>query len=115
VLNVESAGATGFRDLLEPGVLNAAERPFRDFHVFTVRSRIAKGGNEVFLDGFKGGARDRLESMIGLDQMVIGGRIYSNDCNQQPHAQSVFDGAIAEVLVYQRALSDEERVGVSMP
>ena len=27
VLNVESAGATGFRDLLAPGFLNAAERP----------------------------------------------------------------------------------------
>lgn len=112
VLNVESAGATGFRDLLEPGIMNAAERPFRDFHVFTVRSKIAKDGNEVFLDGFKGGTRDRLESMIGFDQMVIGGRIYSNDANQPPHAQGSLDGAIAEVLVYDRALTDAERSAV---
>jgi len=109
VLNVESGGATGFRDLLVPGVLNAAERPFGGFHVFTVRSRIAKGGIEVFLDGFKGGERDRLESHIGLDQMMLGARIYSNDGTQPPYAQGFFEGAIAEVLMYDRALSDEER------
>ena len=109
VLNVESAGATGFRDLLTPGFLNAAERPFGDFHVFTVRSRAGKAGVEVFLDGFKGGERDRTESQIGLDQIVIGGRLYSNDANQPPHAQGFFDGAIAEVLVYDRAVSEDER------
>ncbi|HTG44343.1 MAG TPA: hypothetical protein VK633_07405, partial [Verrucomicrobiae bacterium] len=57
VLNVESAGATGFRDLLVPGFFNAAERPFGDFHVFTVRTRVGKTGTETFLDGFKGGER----------------------------------------------------------
>ncbi len=112
VVNVESAGATGAKDLLEPGIMNAAERPFGGFHVFTVRSRIAPGGNEVFLDGFKGGARDRLESMIGFDQIAIGGRIYSNDQGQPPFAQGSLDGAIAEVLVYDRALSDQERLNV---
>jgi putative heme-binding domain-containing protein len=112
VVNVESAGTTGFRDLLVPGVLNAAERPFGGFHVFTVRSHIAQDGDEFFLDGFKGGARDRLESMIGLDQMMIGARIYSNDATQPPHAQGFFEGAIAEVLVYDRALSETERQSV---
>ena len=56
VLNAESAGATGFKDLLMPGIMNAASRPFGDFHVFTVRSKAGKPGTEVFLDGFKGGA-----------------------------------------------------------
>jgi len=60
VLNVETGGGIGPRDLLVPGFFNAAERPFGDFHVFTVRSRIGKAGTEVFLDGFKGGERDRL-------------------------------------------------------
>src|SRR5688572_10766895 len=109
VLNVESAGATGFHDLLVPGILSAAERPFGGFHVFGARSRIAAKGIEVFLDGFKGGERDRLESMIGLDQMIIGGRLFSNDPGQPPYAQGHFDGAIAEVLVYDRALTDPER------
>jgi hypothetical protein len=109
VLNVETGGGVGPRDLLVPGFLNAAERPFGDFHVFTVRSRIGKAGTEVFLDGFKGGERDRLESLIGLDQMTIGARLYSNDPAQPPYAQGHLDGAIAEVLVYNRAVSEAER------
>ena len=112
VLNGESAGATGFQNLLVPGVMNAASRPFGDFHVFTVRSRVGKAGTEVFLDGFKGGERDRAESVIGLDQMVLGARFYSNDPSQPPYAQGFFEGMIAAVLVYDRALTDEERTGV---
>ena len=112
VINVESAGAAGFRDLLVPGFFNAAERAFGDFHVFTVRSKAGKAGTEVFLDGFKGGDRDREASRIGLQQMVLGGRIYSNDPNQPPYAQGSFNGAIAEMLMYDRALSDAERQSV---
>lgn len=109
VLNVESAGTTGFRDLLVPGFFNAAERPFGGFHVFTVRAKAGKAGIETFLDGFKGGERERKESLIGWDHLVIGARFYSNDPNQPPNVQGPFDGAIAEVLVYDRGLSDEAR------
>jgi putative heme-binding domain-containing protein len=112
ILNVESVGATGYRDLLVPGFFNAAERPFGDFHVFTVRSKIGKAGTEVFLDGFKGGNRDRADSQIAVDQIVIGARLYSNDGSQPPHAQGSFHGAIADVLVYNRAVSDHERQSV---
>src|SRR4051812_15066759 len=106
VLNVESAGAPGFRDLLEPGFFNAADRPFADFHLFTVCSQIGK--TEVFLDGFKGGQRDRSDSAIGADQISVGARLYSNDGTQPPYAQGFFDGAIAEVLIFDRALSEAE-------
>jgi putative heme-binding domain-containing protein len=112
VINVESAGATGFRDLLVPGFFNAAERSFGDFHVFTVRSKAGKAGVEFFMDGFKGGDRDREKSAIGLEQMVLGGRIYSNDPSQPPFAQGAFHGAIADVIVYNRALNEEERQAV---
>src|SRR6185436_15639761 len=112
VLNVESAGSTGFRDLLTPGFLNASDRPFGDFHLFTVRSRAGKAGTEVFLDGFKGGERDRSESVIALDQITVGARLYSNDPSQPPFAQGSFQGAIAEVLLYNRALSEDERLTV---
>jgi putative heme-binding domain-containing protein len=112
VLNVESPGAGGFRDLLVPGLFNAVERPFGDFHVFTARSKAGKDGIEVFLDGFKGGTRDRDDSRMGLDQMAIGARLYSHDAGQPPFARGFFDGAIAEVLVYNRALSDAERGAV---
>lgn len=112
VLNVETAGAQGFRDMLTPGFFNAADRPFADFHVFTVRSKAGAAGTDVFLDGFKGGERERAESRIGLEQWVLGGRFYSNDASQPPFAQGFFNGAIAEAIVYDRALTDAERGAV---
>ncbi len=112
VVNLEGAGSAGFRDLLGGEILGAAERPFGGFHVFTVRSRIAKGGNEFFLDSVKAGGRDRLESNIGLDQIAIGSRWYSNDPAQFPFAQGFFAGDLAAVAVYDRSLTDAEREAV---
>jgi putative heme-binding domain-containing protein len=112
VVNVESAGATGFRDFLQPGRNSAADLAFEGFHVFTVRSRIGEKGNEVFLDGTRLGERTRLESNIGLEEIFIGARYCSNDPNQPPFAQGFFHGDIAAVLVYNRALSDPEREAV---
>ncbi len=112
VVNVEGAGMNGVRDLLVPSILGAAERPFGGFHVFTVRSQIGKDGTELFFDGIKAGTRDRLESNIGLDQIHIGARRYSNEGAQLPCAQGFFQGDIAAVFVYDRALSDAERGAV---
>ena len=44
--------------------------------------------------------------------MIVGGRIYSNDDGVPTHAQGSFHGDIAAVLVYDRALTDDERVQV---
>lgn len=112
VLNVESAGAGGFRNFIQPGKNLAAHLPFEGFHVFTVRSKVGANGSEVFLDGLKLGERERKESVIGLDEMVIGGRIYSNDDGEPPFAQGFFDGDLAAVLVYERALNETERKAV---
>jgi putative heme-binding domain-containing protein len=112
VLNVESAGAGGFRNFIQPGKNLASHLPFEGFHVFTVRSKVGAKGNEMFLDGIKLGERERKDSTIGLDEMVVGGRIYSNDGGEPPFAQGFFDGDIAAVLVYERALSDGERTKV---
>ncbi|HET6406411.1 MAG TPA: hypothetical protein VFG14_00910, partial [Chthoniobacteraceae bacterium] len=112
VINVETPGATGFDDLMEASLMGAADRPFGGFHVFTVRSKMGKGGTELFFDGMKAGERDRLESNIGLDQLTIGARHYSNDPFQFPFVQGFFEGNIAGVLVFDRALSDPERMKV---
>ena len=112
VVNVESAGAPGFSDLLVPGILGPAERPFGAFHVFTVRTQMGNGGTELFFDGIKAGARDRLESNLGLDHITIGARRYSHDPLQPPYAQGFFHGDIAAVLVYDRLLTDAERDAV---
>ncbi|RYD24727.1 MAG: hypothetical protein EOP86_28230, partial [Verrucomicrobiaceae bacterium] len=108
VLNVESAGCTGFRDLLEPAKNLAAELPFEGFHVLTVRSKIGEKGNQLFLDSILLGDRLRMESNIGLDQMNIGARLCSNDPGEPPFAQGFFQGDLAAVLVYNRALDDAE-------
>jgi putative heme-binding domain-containing protein len=109
VVNVESAGSAGFADLLQPGWVSVGSAPFGGFHLFTVRSQAGPKGTELFLDGMIAGTRARKESKIGFDEMVIGGRLYSNDPAQPPFAQGFFQGDIAAVLVYDRALSDAER------
>jgi len=112
VLNVESAGSPGFKNFIQPGKNLAAHLPFEGFHVFTVRSKVGAKGSELFLDGLKLGDRERKESTLGLDEMVIGGRLYSNDPAEPPFVQGSFEGDIAAVLVYERALSDAERTKV---
>ncbi|HET6406328.1 MAG TPA: hypothetical protein VFG14_00485, partial [Chthoniobacteraceae bacterium] len=109
VVNLETAGASGFKDFLQPGRNSAADLAFEGFHVFTVRSRIGDKGNEVFIDGTRLGEVTRLESNLGLDEMFIGSRYCSNDPNQPPFSQGFFHGDIAAVVVYNRALSNAER------
>ncbi len=111
-VNVESAGAAGSRDLLVDHLLGPAERPFGRFHVFTVRSRVGKEGNEFFLDGLKSGSRDRLESLIGWDRIVLGARLYSNDPAAAPFVQGFLEADVAAVIAYGRALNDEDRTAV---
>jgi putative heme-binding domain-containing protein len=112
VLNVESTGSPGFKNFIQPGKNLAANLPFGSFHLFTVRSKAGPKGSELFLDGIKLGDRERKESNIGLDEIVVGGRFYSNDGGEPPHAQGRFDGDIAAVVVYERALSEPERKSV---
>ncbi|HEY6225746.1 MAG TPA: hypothetical protein VI282_01360, partial [Verrucomicrobiae bacterium] len=109
VVNVESAGSGGFVDLLQPGWVSVGSAPFGGFHLFTIRSQAGPKGTELYLDGMIAGTRSRSESKIGFDEMVIGGRLYSNDPAQPPFAQGFFHGDIASVLVYDRALTDAER------
>lgn len=109
VVNVESAGSAGFRDLLQPGWVSVGSAPFGGFHLFTVRTQPGPKGTELFLDGMPAGNRARSESKIGFDEMVIGSRLYSNDPAQPQFAQGFFNGDIAAVLVYDRFLTDGER------
>lgn len=109
-LNIESAGAGGFRNLLPSGPSAAQRRPlgFGEFHVFTIRCRSGASGIELFVDGSLVGSRPRAESMLSFDELVLGGRIYSNEGAQFPHAQSAFQGDISSVLLYDRALPDAQ-------
>ncbi len=112
VLNVETAGAGGVYDFLEPGRNLAADLPFGGFHVFTVRSKMGAKGNEVFLDGLRLGERLRMESQLGMDVMAVGARMCSNEAEFPPFANGFFQGDLAVLRVYDRALTDPEREAV---
>lgn len=109
VINVESAGSSGFADLLQPGWMQSGQVPFGGFHLFTVRTQPGPKGAELFIDGMPAGARPRNDSKIGLDEIVIGGRFYSNDPTQPPFAQGFFQGDLAALALYDQALPDVDR------
>lgn len=112
VLNFESAGSTGFRNLLPKGHRLGAGAPFDGFHLFTVRSQVGAEGTELFVDGNPAGTRPRSDSSIGLEEIVVGARLYSNDAADAANAQGSFHGDISAVLLYDRALADADRKAI---
>ncbi len=104
-VNAEGAGFTGERNLLK------TQFDFGTFHVLALISAPGPGGVRLFADGTPQGQRDRAPSALRLDELAVGARLYSNNADPLA-AQSPFEGDIAEVLVYGRALSDDERAKI---
>jgi putative heme-binding domain-containing protein len=104
-LNVEGAGFGGFADLLDDA------QPFGRFHVIEVHARPGRGGVSARLDGRPQGQRDRQAGTLGADELTLGARFYSNEAVPH-HVQGFFEGQIAEVLLYDRLLSDDEAAAV---
>jgi putative heme-binding domain-containing protein len=100
-LNVEGKGFGGAVNLLK------GSHPFSEFHVVAVRVKAGKGGVQLQVDGKPAGQRDRDPGPLRLDQITLGARFYSNTPDA-PTWTGFFDGDIAEVLLYQRAVSDDE-------
>jgi putative heme-binding domain-containing protein len=98
-LNVEGKGFGGALNLMRGG------RPFREFHVQAVRIRA--GRVQLIVDGKQEGQRIREGGSIRLDQITLGARFYSNTADA-PCWTGFLQGDLAEVLLYQRALSDAE-------
>jgi putative heme-binding domain-containing protein len=102
-LNVEGAGFGGAVNLLTEA------SPFATLRTLTVTSQPGAAGVKLFLDGKPQGHRDRApNSSLHMDQLVLGARCYSNE-PRPPYIQGFFEGDIAEVLIYDRALSDADR------
>jgi len=98
-INVEGLGFGGGRDLMTDTL------PFGSFQVIEAR---AKGASVTLAIGGKPqGKRERKAESIRLDEITIGARFYAND-GTPPAVGSSLDGDIAEVLLYNRALSDDE-------
>ena len=104
-LNPEGFGFGGAVD-----VMNASFE-FGEFHAITVASRAGAGGIETYIDGQSQKQRDRAPSLLRMDELTVGARCYSNT-PEPPHTQGFLHGAIAEVIVYDRILSSDERRAV---
>ena len=105
-VNVEGAGMPGQRNLrTQPGA-------FGRWQVLTVTSQPGTNGTRLFVDGAGQGRRERnANSVLRMDEFALGARLYSNT-SEPSRAQSFFDGDIAEVLVFSRALPQAEREAV---
>jgi putative heme-binding domain-containing protein len=101
-LNVEGAGAQGAGNLLN----QAAD--FGTLHRVMVTSEQGDEGIRLFFDGQPGGKRKRTEPTVHADRITVGARFYSNEA-RPPYTRGFLDGDIAEVLVFDRVLKDEER------
>jgi putative heme-binding domain-containing protein len=99
VVNVEGAGFGGMANLMTgPSEFGLVRR-------MTVTSRPGAGGTRLFVDGRAGHARDRAGSVIAIDRMVIGARVYGVPVV----IQGFLDGDVLQVLLYDRVLDDAER------
>lgn len=105
LLNVEGAGMTGVRNLLK------SRFDFSTWHVFAVTVQ----GTQMRLrvDGVPQGAGTRRADAMSLARTFIGARHYSND-GTPPAPRGFFNGSIAEVLLYDRALPEADLAKVEL-
>jgi putative heme-binding domain-containing protein len=104
-LNVEGRGFGGAANLLKSAM------GFGEFHTIEVTCQPGPQGVSVFIDGQAGGKRQRDPGPLRLDGISIAARCYSNSA-EPPAIGSFLDGDIAEVLLYDRALSNSELVSL---
>jgi len=101
-VNAEGGGAVGAAQLRQgPPLL------FGGWHVFALESQPGSRGVRLSIDGQAEGSRERRDSVIALDEFVLGGRHYSLS-GGPPQVQGFFHGDIAEVLLYRRVLTAAE-------
>lgn len=100
VVNVEGAGFAGMQNL------RTGDSPFGQWR----RVCVSIGGDSMalFVDGRAEGSRRRERATMTWDELLVGARSYGG-ANQ---ARGFFQGEIAEVIIYDRALSDGERTAV---
>ncbi|MCA9034348.1 MAG: ThuA domain-containing protein [Planctomycetaceae bacterium] len=105
MINIEGRGFGGARDLMESS-LN-----FGTLHTFEVVIDAETKVVRSLIDGRLEGTRPCDGSELSLDELTLGARYYTNG----PGAQQVrapFEGDIAEVLLYGRALPEAEAQAV---
>lgn len=105
VMNIEGVGAAGARNMLTD------QFPFGTVQRFCVASRPGSDGIELFANGALQGRRDRdANTRLKAGKIVLGARYYL--AFGPPAEKGFLRGDIAEVLIYNRSLSEDERTSV---
>jgi putative heme-binding domain-containing protein len=105
VVNVEGAGSQGMKNLAKEAFAHGAV-------VRLCASSVpGKGGTALWINGKRQGDRDRADgSVLRADELLVGARYYT--LGGPPEPRGFLHGDVAEVLVYDRALGDADRVAV---
>src|SRR5260370_2831842 len=98
-VNVEGKGFGGAVNLMKESL------PFGQLRL--VRVEGTRGDIKLLIDGKPQGQRPRKKGSISMDTLTLSARYYSNS-GAPPFIQGFFDGDIAEVLLFRRALKPEE-------
>jgi putative heme-binding domain-containing protein len=98
-LNVEGRGFTGADNLM------AGRSDFGVVRRLTVTSTTGPGGTRLLVDGRPARSRDRAESILDADRLLVGARFYG----VPPSIRGFFDGDVFQVLLYDRVLDEGER------
>ncbi len=98
-LNVEGKGFGGWKNSLKPG---------GDFgKLYQLEVRGAEKSVRVFADGVASGERPWVNSALSFAEITLGARFYTNGPGKQ-EARGFAKADLAEVLLYDRALRDDE-------
>ncbi len=100
-VNLEGAGFVGAVNLLK------SSRPFGEKRILEVRCTPGDEGVRLFLDGVAAGKRKRGPGTLRMDDVTLGARFCGN-ATEPPGLFGFYDGDVAEVLLYDRVLADDE-------
>jgi len=99
--NPEGAGFGGAVNLMRDAF------DFGTVQQLCVSTAPGKGGVRLHVNGKLQGQRDRVASVLAMNQITVGARFYTN--GGPPAVRGFLDGDLCEVLLYNRVLTDAER------
>jgi putative heme-binding domain-containing protein len=105
-LNVEGKGFQGAVNLMK------TSHAFGEFRAIEVLGKSGPGGVQLFVDGKPAGQRNRKADLLRMNNLTLGARFYSNT-EEPPSLRGFLDCDIAEILLYDHALKEDERKTVS--
>ncbi len=94
------------------GVINLMNEnhPWGEFLIVTLRSQPRADGLVLRINGRPQRTRERPAEWIQIDELTVGARYWSNDNSLPAFNRGFLNGRVAEVLFYDRPLTDDELV-----